>query len=155
MDTLGRRIWALRALRGVSQSELARRADLKQPTLQRIEKSKSANPSVKAVSSVARALGVATDALLPTRMSLAAFEQLLGAPDSSKLEGVSMLPADDLHEAIEPPEAVLAQLKAIEQTASRALELAQQTEVRVTALEAAQPPPKKKTTAEKHQRGPG
>jgi transcriptional regulator with XRE-family HTH domain len=142
MDTLGRRIWALRALRGVSQSELARRSGLKQPTLQRIEKSKSANPSVKAVSSVARALGVATDALLPTRMPLAVFEQLLG--DSSKLEGVSMLSADNLDEAIESPEAVLAELRVIEQTASRALQLAQQTEVRVTALEAAQPPPRGK-----------
>lgn len=147
MDSLGRRIWALRALRGVSQSELARRSGLKQPTLQRIEKSKSANPSVKAVSSVARALGVATDALLPARMPLAVFEQLLGVPDSSKLEGVSMLPSDDPHEAIEPPDAALAELGAIKETAFRALELAQQTEVRVTALEAAQPPPRGKATA--------
>ncbi len=60
---LGERIRACRQRLGWSQNELASRAGVKQPTLQRIEAAKRQDPGFSIVDRLARALGVSLDLL--------------------------------------------------------------------------------------------
>ncbi len=60
---LGDRIRAFRQRRGWSQNELASRAGVKQPTLQRIEASKRQDPGFSIVARLSRALGISLDLL--------------------------------------------------------------------------------------------
>ncbi len=60
---LGDRIRAYRQRRGWSQNELASRAGVKQPTLQRIEASKRQDPGFSIVARLSRALGISLDLL--------------------------------------------------------------------------------------------
>jgi len=64
-SSLGDRIRAFRSQRGWSQNELASRAGVKQPTLQRIEASKRQDPGFSIVARIAHALGISLDALAP------------------------------------------------------------------------------------------
>jgi transcriptional regulator with XRE-family HTH domain len=61
--TLGNRIAARRRALGLSQNELARRAEVNHPTLYKIEAGHRLNPSVSVVVRIARALGTSAEAL--------------------------------------------------------------------------------------------
>jgi transcriptional regulator with XRE-family HTH domain len=61
---LGEAIARHRERLGWSQNELARRAAVNHPTLQRIESGKSADPSVSIVARIAQTLGVSVEELL-------------------------------------------------------------------------------------------
>lgn len=60
---LGEAIKAARSVRGWSQNELASRAGVKQPTLQRIEAGKRIDPGFSIFLRVAGALGISVDQL--------------------------------------------------------------------------------------------
>lgn len=62
-DNLGQKIKKLRREQGLSQDELARKADIPYTTLTKIEIGVIKNPSFKAVSKIALALGVNLDEL--------------------------------------------------------------------------------------------
>ena len=68
MNGIGQRIREARSKRGWSQNELASRAGVKQPTLQRIEAGLRLDPSIRTIAALAVALGSTIDALvdLPT-----------------------------------------------------------------------------------------
>jgi transcriptional regulator with XRE-family HTH domain len=66
---LGEAISRYRTRLGWSQNELARRAAVNHPTLQRIETGKSADPSVSIVARIARTLGVSIEELLGLEFS--------------------------------------------------------------------------------------
>jgi len=61
---LGKSIRALREARGWSNAELARRAKIDQPTMQRIEASGSLRTTVQNVAKIAKALDVSIDTLM-------------------------------------------------------------------------------------------
>ena len=61
--TLGKGIAARRRALGLSQNELARRAEVNHPTLHKIETGQRLNPSVGVVLRIARALGTTVEAL--------------------------------------------------------------------------------------------
>jgi transcriptional regulator with XRE-family HTH domain len=61
---LGKTIEALRVARGWSNAELARRANVTQGTMQRIESSGSVKTTVQNMQKIARALDVTIDTLL-------------------------------------------------------------------------------------------
>ena len=64
MNGIGQRIREARSLRGWSQNELASRAGVKQPTLQRIEAGLRLDPSIRTIAALAGALEMTIDALL-------------------------------------------------------------------------------------------
>jgi len=64
--TLGKRIAARRRALGLSQNELARRAEVNHPTLHKIEAGQRLNPSVGVVLRIARALGTDVESLCGT-----------------------------------------------------------------------------------------
>jgi transcriptional regulator with XRE-family HTH domain len=61
---LGARVEAMRKLRGLSQDELAKQAQITQGLLSRIEHDKTRNPGANALKGLARALGVSIDYLV-------------------------------------------------------------------------------------------
>jgi transcriptional regulator with XRE-family HTH domain len=61
---IGQRIRDARSVLGWSQNELASRAGVKQPTLQRIEAGLRLDPSIRTIAALAAALGQSIDALL-------------------------------------------------------------------------------------------
>jgi transcriptional regulator with XRE-family HTH domain len=64
VNGIGQRIREARSLRGWSQNELASRAGVKQPTLQRIEAGLRLDPSIRTIAALAGALGSTIDALV-------------------------------------------------------------------------------------------
>lgn len=62
--SLGKTIRALREARGWSNAELARRAKVEQPTMQRIEKTGSLNTTLRNAAKIAAALDVTIDTLM-------------------------------------------------------------------------------------------
>ncbi len=64
MNGIGLRIREARSKRGWSQNELASRAGVKQPTLQRIEAGLRLDPSIRTIAALAVALGSTIDALV-------------------------------------------------------------------------------------------
>jgi len=64
VNGIGQRIREARSHRGWSQNELASRAGVKQPTLQRIEAGLRQDPSIRTIAALAGALGVTIDALV-------------------------------------------------------------------------------------------
>jgi transcriptional regulator with XRE-family HTH domain len=61
---LGERIVAMREAMGLSQNQLSERAEVPQPTLQRIEKGTTPNPGINYVRAIASALGCTIDQLV-------------------------------------------------------------------------------------------
>ena len=64
MATIGENIKRLRTKRGLSQDDLARRAELKYSTLAKIEGDFVTKPGVQMVAKIAKALGVSVEDLL-------------------------------------------------------------------------------------------
>jgi transcriptional regulator with XRE-family HTH domain len=60
---VGERLRQLRELAGLSQSELARRANVPQPTISSIERGRQQNITLEHARRIARALGVTIDML--------------------------------------------------------------------------------------------
>jgi transcriptional regulator with XRE-family HTH domain len=71
MKDLGARIRQARDERGWSQNELASRAAIKQPTLQRIEAGLRLDPSIRTIAAIASALDLSVDTLLAHRAGTA------------------------------------------------------------------------------------
>lgn len=88
VNGLGQRIREARSRLGWSQNELASRAGVKQPTLQRIEAGLRLDPSIRTVAALAGALGCSLDGLLelPAPQPMAA-----GAPGHSAAEAIGEL----------------------------------------------------------------
>ena len=63
VNGIGQRIREARSLLGWSQNELASRAGVKQPTLQRIEAGLRLDPSIRTIAALAAALGTSIDRL--------------------------------------------------------------------------------------------
>jgi transcriptional regulator with XRE-family HTH domain len=66
MSKLGQNVKMLREAKGWDQSELARYAGVKRPTLQTVETGKSPNPGLRIVRGIADAFGLSIDQLLDT-----------------------------------------------------------------------------------------
>ena len=81
---LGEQIIALRDAKGWSMNELARRSGLNPPTLQKIEKGLSADPSVSLVVAIARALGTSVEDLLPRTARERSLAKVRAATESAK-----------------------------------------------------------------------
>lgn len=81
---LGEAIARHRARLGWSQNELARRAAVNHPTLQRIEAGKSADPSVSIVARIAQTLGVSVEELLGLE-----FSPILPVRDAARAEAAA------------------------------------------------------------------
>ena len=64
MATIGKNIKRLRAKQGLSQDDLARKAELKYSTLAKIEGDFVTKPGVQMVAKIAKALGVSVEDLL-------------------------------------------------------------------------------------------
>jgi transcriptional regulator with XRE-family HTH domain len=64
LQTIGRRMAAARALRDLTQEQLAKKAGLTQVTIARLEKGRSPQVSVATLLAIAESLGVSTDYLL-------------------------------------------------------------------------------------------
>jgi len=64
MATIGENIKRLRTKQGLSQDDLARRAELKYSTLAKIEGDFVTKPGVQMVAKIAKALGVSVEDLL-------------------------------------------------------------------------------------------
>jgi transcriptional regulator with XRE-family HTH domain len=64
LNGIGQRIREARSRRGWSQNELASRAAVKQPTLQRIEAGLRQDPSIRTIAALAAALGMTIDSLV-------------------------------------------------------------------------------------------
>jgi transcriptional regulator with XRE-family HTH domain len=64
VNGIGQRIREARSKRGWSQNELASRAGVKQPTLQRIEAGLRLDPSIRTIAALALALDSTIDALV-------------------------------------------------------------------------------------------
>ena len=64
MATIGENIKRLRTKQGISQDDLARRAELKYSTLAKIEGDFVTKPGVQMVAKIAKALGVSIEDLL-------------------------------------------------------------------------------------------
>lgn len=63
-ETMGRRLAAARALRGLSQSEAAEMAGFAQPYLSRLEADKAISPPLNTVAKLAEIYGVSIDYLV-------------------------------------------------------------------------------------------
>ncbi len=75
MSTLGQRIREARLRAGWSQNELASRADVKQPTLARIESGQRLDPSIRTVAAIASALDASIESLLGGRAPGSSYAQ--------------------------------------------------------------------------------
>ena len=64
MATIGENIKKLRAKQGISQDDLARKAELKYSTLAKIEGDFVTKPGVQMIAKIAKALGVSMEDLL-------------------------------------------------------------------------------------------
>ena len=64
MATIGENIKRLRTKQGISQDDLARKAELKYSTLAKIEGDVVTKPGVQMVAKIAKALGVSIEDLL-------------------------------------------------------------------------------------------
>ena len=64
MATIGKNIKRLRTKQGLSQDDLARKAELKYSTLAKIEGDFVTKPGVQMVAKIAKALGVSVEDLL-------------------------------------------------------------------------------------------
>ena len=64
MSTIGENIKRLRTKQGISQDDLARKAELKYSTLAKIEGDFVTKPGVQMVAKIAKALGVSIEDLL-------------------------------------------------------------------------------------------
>jgi transcriptional regulator with XRE-family HTH domain len=64
--TLGERIKTLRETRGLGQRELARLADVRQPTISQLENGQRADVTTETAKRLALALGVSVDYLIGT-----------------------------------------------------------------------------------------
>jgi len=64
MATIGENIKRLRTKQGISQDDLARKAELKYSTLAKIEGDFVTKPGVQMVAKIAKALGVSVEDLL-------------------------------------------------------------------------------------------
>jgi len=64
MATIGENIKRLRTKQGLSQDDLARKADLKYSTLAKIEGDFVTKPGVQMVAKIAKALGVSIEELI-------------------------------------------------------------------------------------------
>jgi len=64
MATIGENIKRLRTKQGISQDDLARKADLKYSTLAKIEGDFVTKPGVQMIAKIAKALGVSMEDLL-------------------------------------------------------------------------------------------
>ncbi len=62
--TIGAKIKAWRAIKDLTQDELAKKADLPYPTLVKIESDAVQNPSIYTVTKIAAGLGITVDALI-------------------------------------------------------------------------------------------
>jgi transcriptional regulator with XRE-family HTH domain len=62
--TIGAKIKAWRAVKDLTQDELAKKADLPYPTLVKIESDVVQNPSIDTVTKIAAGLGVTVDELI-------------------------------------------------------------------------------------------
>jgi transcriptional regulator with XRE-family HTH domain len=62
--TIGAKIKAWRAIKDLTQDELAKKADLPYPTLVKIESDAVQNPSIDTVTKIAAGLGVTLDELI-------------------------------------------------------------------------------------------
>lgn len=62
--TIGAKIKAWRAIKDLTQDELAKKADLPYPTLVKIESDAVQNPSIETVVKISNGLGVTLDALI-------------------------------------------------------------------------------------------
>ncbi len=100
-SSLGDRIRAFRSQRGWSQNELASRAGVKQPTLQRIEASKRQDPGFSIVARIAFALGISLDVLAPGHATRDGNVTYLGQPNERDGD------ANDLRTRIERLELIL------------------------------------------------
>ena len=64
MTTIGKNIKRLRTKQGISQDDLARKAELKYSTLAKIEGDFVTKPGVQMIAKIAKALGVSMEDLL-------------------------------------------------------------------------------------------
>jgi transcriptional regulator with XRE-family HTH domain len=71
VNGIGQRIREARSRRGWSQNELASRASVKQPTLQRIEAGLRQDPSIRTIAALAAALGMTIDSLVDQAAAIA------------------------------------------------------------------------------------
>ena len=62
--TIGAKIKAWRAIKDLTQDELAKKADLPYPTLVKIESDAVQNPSIDTVTKIAAGLGISVDDLI-------------------------------------------------------------------------------------------
>lgn len=62
--TIGAKIKAWRAIKDLTQDELAKKADLPYPTLVKIESDAVQNPSIDTVTKIAAGLGITVDDLI-------------------------------------------------------------------------------------------
>ena len=62
--TIGAKIKAWRAIKDLTQDELAKKADLPYPTLVKIESDAVQNPSIDTVTKIAVGLGIGVDDLI-------------------------------------------------------------------------------------------
>lgn len=62
--TIGAKIKAWRAIKDLTQDELAKKADLPYPTLVKIESDAVQNPSIDTVTKIATGLGITLDQLI-------------------------------------------------------------------------------------------
>ena len=62
--TIGAKIKVWRAIKDLTQDELAKKADLPYPTLVKIESDAVQNPSIDTVTKIAAGLGITVDALI-------------------------------------------------------------------------------------------
>ena len=63
-QTIGAKIKAWRAIKDLTQDELAKKADLPYPTLVKIESDAVQNPSIDTVVKIATGLGITLDQLI-------------------------------------------------------------------------------------------
>lgn len=64
LKTIGAKIKAWRAIKDLTQDELAKKADLPYPTLVKIESDVVQNPSIDTVTKIAAGLGISIDELI-------------------------------------------------------------------------------------------
>ena len=64
MTTISENIKDLMRLHGITQSELAERADMKQPAISRLLNSEDANPTILTLQSIANVFGVDVEDLV-------------------------------------------------------------------------------------------
>jgi len=94
MKNLGTRIRQARDERGWSQNELASRANIKQPTLQRIEAGLRLDPSIRTIAAIAGALDLSVDTLLAHRVGTPAAKESVSRVTLDAIEELTRHVAD-------------------------------------------------------------